>query len=531
MERILSLLWPYCACFGLYPALFILLPAGRHTLPITPAPAEKYIFYWGTAQCDLTAANGFKSQMSVSQAEFKQMLLNPPKIWDGKTLLRDFSFKLGGMRITTADYVSRIGQLDETFGQNVVPGQLLRLTELQLDARTEGSIDITIQESAPKKENAARNVWQSAPASYLNSRWLERVIWGREEVYDTPNRDFFTAAEFWQTVQQLPVLEWKKHANPVPVSVSIQFADPGSTTFGLVARLDDESYKSMLANLENYRHLVKPGATISLILKTAEQHEELFQRRMVLVPDNDPRLALRRNRDTHTLRFRWGAWTDQVEFLYLRRLPDASGNPYPVDLPVGRAAGRPRAEVLEMLHLRPELWIDGQPVPAFFYRLSSDSASVRIPSGATVPEDFGKDIYSGTRERGVIQLDSFEVAGYDLPPITLFLNYFDIGNRLLVRNDFDALNAVQGSVRIKLLAPVFEKTDLSIDFSVPEQVKIALSIFEPDGRNVFLQEETYPAGQHTLKVPRSAFRRGGKHFCFLNTPFGVAKQEFEVKGE
>lgn len=519
------------ALFLLFFAIFRFGPGVSLISALTPVPAEKYIFYWGTAQCDLTEANGYKGELQITPETFRQMLLSTPRLWNGKTLVRDFSFKFEGKRVATADYVAQIAWLDSDFGQNVVAGQIFNITGLKLDEETTGAIKLTIRENETKKENNRRAAWQSPPAAYLNDRLLERVIWGREDVFDTPNRDFFTANEFWQTIRQIPVVEWKRYATPKSLAVSIQFHQLGASAFGLVSPLEDESYRRMLEHLENYRHLVKPGASVSLILKTTEQHDEMFQRRMIIVPDNDSRLALRRNRDAHTLTFRWGVWGEKIEHLYLQRLPGPTGEPILADEPTGRGSGFPRAELLAMLETRPELWIDGQRLPEFSFRISSDSISISIGPEDYIPDTFRSEIKSSSRERGMLQLDSFQVAGYDLPPITLFLNYFDPGNRLLVRNDFESLTAVQGSVRIKLDPPRFDKTDLYFDFSVPEQVRAVLSIFEPQGRNVFKQEDMFTAGQHTVKVPRSDFRQAGKYICFLNTPFGVARQEFVMDGE
>jgi hypothetical protein len=132
----------------------------------------------------------------------------------------------------------------------------------------------------------------------------------------------------------------------------------------------------------------------------------------------------------------------------------------------------------------------------------------------------------------MLQMDSFQVAGYDLPATTFFLNFFEPLNRLQVLNDFKVLMAAQGSARIKLNPPAYEKTDLYFEIVIPELVKGTLSIFEPEGaRNVFTMEESFSAGTHRIRVPRNVFRNTGKHFCFLNTPFGVAKQEFVVQGE
>ncbi|HRI58676.1 MAG TPA: hypothetical protein PK228_03105, partial [Saprospiraceae bacterium] len=56
----------------------------------------KYILYWGQHQCDFTEANGYKGNLSLSPAGFRQMLLHAPSIWDGVRLIRDFTFTLEG---------------------------------------------------------------------------------------------------------------------------------------------------------------------------------------------------------------------------------------------------------------------------------------------------------------------------------------------------------------------------------------------------------------------------------------------------
>lgn len=520
----------------LLSALYLLIvssPLTARAAPaLTPASVAKYIFYWGTLQCDLTEANNFKATLSATPPEFRQMLLNKPRLWNGTTLNSDISFHFDGRPVNTKDYESRIGQLDTAYGQKVVPGQIFQLTGLKLDDRTEASIILTIREPETKKENSRRMPWQPSQASSLNEQLLERVIWGREDIYDISNRDFFTVTEFWQTVRQFPVVEWKRYATPKPIAVSVLFPEFGNTTFGLAGTLEEESFRHLLDNLENYRHLVKPGTSILLVLKTAEQHDELFQKRMVIVPDNDPRLALRRNRDTHRLTMRWGGWEERIDRLYLSRLPGAQGQNLPVDMPVTRGRGCSRADALAMLPLRPEIWIDDQRLPEFSYRLSSDSSAANVGPGENVPESFEREIKSSILERGMLQMDSFQVAGYDLPATTFFLNFFEPLNRLQVLNDFKVLMAAQGSARIKLNPPAYEKTDLYFEIVIPEPVKVTLSIFEPEGaRNVFTMEESFSAGTHRIRVPRNVFRNTGKHFCFLNTPFGVAKQEFVVQGE
>lgn len=497
--------------------------------PPVKAPAEKYIFYWGSLQCDLTETNGYKGAISLPPAAFRRMLLQPPRLWDGKMLLKSFQFDLEGKRIDTENYLPQLGDLDVAFGQKVVPGQVLRLGGLRLDTRIEARIDFQIIAPEQKDEKSARTNWSPFPSNYVNTRLVSRVVWGREDAYDVSNRDFFTVAEFWQTVRLMPVVEWQPYSTPQGVTASIRFPDLATSSFSLTARLDEEDYRRLLGNLDNYKHLAHPGATVDLALFAAESYTELFQKTMTLVTDNDPRLALRRNRDQHMLVLQMGKWQEKIQDLYLFYARDAQGQLIPVDQPISRRSGYSTVDPKALFSGPFEVWIDGSPVPGASCRLTVSGDTFRLQTGETLPDTLVQTISRLAQKDAKILLDSFSVPGYDLPAIDITLSYYNPFDRLPVRNQFDSLYAASSTVLVKIKPPTYSQNHYYFDFELPVAAPARFSIFEPGGWNVFVSEDQFSTGLQTMRVPRSAFRNPGKHYCFLNTPLGVAKMEFEVE--
>lgn len=495
--------------------------------------AARYIFYWGTQQCDLTQANDYKGQLNLTPPGFRQILLSPPKVWNGSALLRDFSFKLEGITVSTSDYTARLGELDAALGPKASIGAVLRLTDLPLAEGVSGAVDIRITDPENEKEFAPfRGNWTSN-APYLNEYLLERAVWGREDITRMSDRDFFTVSEFWQTVRQQPYAEWRPSAEPQTIRATVSFQGPDQGSFGLSTLLsDDMEYRQMLNNLNNYKHLARPGNIISLELQTARNYERLYKKQLTLVADNDARLLLRRSRDTHTLQIEWGNYRETLDGLYLSKFTQADGKTAAVDGPVARIAmlsSDPASKTAlfgEPLVCR----IDGEPLSGVSFRLSIAGETYDMVSGEPFGDSIAAKIAAKCDEKTGLQLDSFHLAGIDLPPLYFDIRFTAFRNSALVRNDLDILlKTASDSTPAELFPPLVTSQDIQISFSLPTDAFVMISIFEPNGRLAHLTEERYAAGQHRISVPRGVINSTGKHFVFLNTPFGVVKKEMELK--
>ncbi|MBK6932091.1 MAG: hypothetical protein IPH12_14990 [Saprospirales bacterium] len=503
--------------------------------PVSEAPAAgKYIFYWNNLQCTLLEETGYSGTLHTTPAGFRQMLLHTPYLWNGSTLLDHISFTLEGQRVDASrdghDYNRIISLLDETLGQRVASGQALRLTGLSLglDEAT-GSIDIILE--APQDQPASPAASRNTPtAGAMNTSVLEKVIWGREDIYENANRDFFSETEFWQTVQQLPYVEWKIYATPVPLAASIRISDPNQVSFGLVAVLEPAAYRSMVQRLEHYKHLLKPGSVVSLTIHTAEQHDQMFEKTMYIVAGSDPRLALRRNRDSHTLEIAWGGWREKLDNLYLLQLKDTQGNIIAADPPIQlNRSVFDEADFRAIVSARPDIRIDGQLQPEISFRLSAGGRTTVVGPGQPIPDSLDLVFPSEGAAQDIARLDSIQTPGYALPQLAIVINKYTLRTPLMVRNDFRALLATAGSVRIKLFDPVLAGNHYRIDYELPEPGRIILSVFDTEGTGLYVVDQQSGQGRNTAVMPKNIFIRPGKYHFFLNTLLGVAHQELVIE--
>lgn len=491
--------------------------------------SDKYIFYWGSLQADLTRPNNFHATAEVGVRAFRQMLLHAPNLWNGTALASQVSFRLDGHPITATrgeqDYVTRLGWLDETFSPSAIEGKVIHLTDLRLDDATTGSIDIHLKEPDTKPSSDVV-VWQTNTTSMINSQLLEQVAWGREDILDISNRDFFTENEFWQIIRLEPFVVWNQYVPQREIRAGIRIASRTLTEQGFTTVLESNPYRSMVANVANYKHLVRPGSSATLTLLT-DQHDRLYEKALNIVSDNDPRLTLRRNRDTHTLKIKWGALEQSLRNLYLLDdLRDPEGQLVSVDVLRDLRYTINRGELESMLAHRPELWIDDQNVPDLSFRLSAGDWSAHIPAGEQMPDSLAA---TSIPANATLRLHGLQAVGYDLGAVAFSLNFIQANEAILWRNRLSSLLMAPGSARIVLHPPVLQPKAYSVAFELKEPAFVVLSVFEPDGWAVHTLEEKFTAGTHRVEIPLSAFRNSGKHYLFLNTPFGVAKEEFEAR--
>jgi len=478
-------------------------------------------------QADLTRANNFHATAEIGVRAFRQMLLHAPNLWNGTALAAQVVFRLDGHPITATrgeqDYIARLGWLDENFSGPAAEGQVVHLTDLQLSEVGTGSIDIRLKEPETKPATEV-SVWQSNTTSMLNEQLLEQVAWGREDILEISNRDFFTENEFWQIIRLEPFVVWNPYVPQREIRAGIRIASRALTEQGFTTVLESNAYRSMLVNVANYKHLVRPGSSCTLTLHT-DQHDRLYEKALNIVSDNDPRLTLRRNRDTHTVKIKWGGLEQTLRNLYLiGDLRDPQGQLVSVDASQDMRYTVNIGELGSMFDQRPELWIDDLKVPDLSFDLSAGDWSAHVPAGEPMPDSLSA---IAVPAKTTLRLHGLQAVGYDLGAVAFSMNFIQTTELILWRNRLSSLLMAPGSARISLNPPVLQPKTYSVTFELKEPAFVVLSIFEPDGWNTYTLEEKFTAGTHSVEIPRSVFRNPGKHYLFLNTPFGVARREFE----
>jgi len=394
--------------------------------PPKPAQSAKYIFYWGQQQCDLSAEQEYKGRISLPPAAFRQMLLSTPKLWNGSGLVADFNFDLQKFKVNSKDYLAQIAALDQQFGQTAAAGQVFSITGLHLGNGISAQIHLELTE--PDKEKKQLFGAQGY-APFLNGQMMEAVVWGQEEKFEISERDFFTVDEFWQILGQEPYLEWKSWQKVHPVIAELQIIDAEEVTLSLRFRLEESAYSEYIKQVRVYQHLIKPGIRATLLLQTSNQYERLYQKSLQLVAEGDNRLRLRRNRDFHTLKFRWRAWNESIENLYLKSVPNVQGVLQPVDQPVNRWAFS--STFMDSINVwaaqAPQIWLDNELVENASYILhTQDSIVYQVENGQFDPAQL-QQIFTHDRVfTNGWSISNIELPGYDLPYIQLSLrnNFF-----------------------------------------------------------------------------------------------------------
>lgn len=522
-----------CLAFGAFQAFAFQLADGAAPVPVT---TSKYIFYWEKHQCTLSESNDYQGHIEISPTGFRQMLLSAPKLWNGRELLKDLQFKLEGEDVFTSNYTSQLAELDARLGPLAVAGSTLNLTDLLLGDGKKATIRIQIKEDTEKP----LPVYGFSPAqeqNQLNTQWLDRVVWGREDIYETSDRDFFTVQEFWQTIRQEPLVEWNPYVEPQTIRIDVRLTSAGKTSMGVVSNLAEMTYADFLNQLETYRYMVHPGAMVSLNLQTAGQYDQLFKKTMLIVGDQDPRLRLRRKRDQHTLSLRWGEWYEKINGLYLQRLMTPEGDALSADMPITRNSSMTFSERKSLvedkawLSQKPVYTIDGEPVSGeLTMRVTvSDTISFWVNT-RTLESDSLEQYFKDGLFHYKMAIDSVQIEGFDLPPMTFNLYLLMLKKPNLVGNTLEDLEKETSKfARIRLESPVRTEKGYRFGFQIPDRSYVSFSVFEPDGWNTYVEDDMVPSGSHHFEVPFSAFRNKGKHLAFLNTPFGVVKVAFEVE--
>ncbi|MBL7782893.1 MAG: hypothetical protein JNM22_16815 [Saprospiraceae bacterium] len=508
-----------------------LTASAQYADAIAPRPASpgKFIFYWGQQQCDLTAEQQYTSRMRLTAPEFRQMLLSTPKLWNGAGLVPDFSFYLQQVQVQTKDYLTQIAALDQQFVQVATAGQTLNITRLPLGNGLEAHIDIDI--IAPKSENLVYGYQGYAP--FLNNRSLQTVVWGQEDKFECSRRDFFTVSELWQIFGQEPYIEWNPWVEPHSLLAEFQIIDDEAVTMALRFELDKLPYSDFVHQARVFQHLVKPGVRVTLLLQTADEYENLFQKSMQLVPDGDERLHLRRDRDFHTLEFRWNDWFEKIEYLYLSAYPGADGNPAPVDgLIIRRSFLRSRVDsVASWAQTPPSLLLDEEVLAGASYTIHlGDSQQYRVENGLFEPEKFLAAFSTDTLRQRAWRITDIVVPGFTVPTIqiTTFQN-FRTRNALMALNTLNDLRINATTIpHYNIQAPVKEGGQWKFKVEAPGNVDLIFSVFGPNGLGQHVEDTIVKTGDNTFSVPVNALYENGKYLAFLNSVYGVAKVEFEI---
>ncbi len=482
--------------------------------------SERFIFYWGNAQATLTVENQYRAQWKLKPAAFQQMLLQRPRLWNGRTMEERVCFRLENVPVVAtrdeAEYETLLSELHKRFAIEATPGQRYALTDLALTPQLLGNIEILIEEGTPSRQDPSARE-QRYSGFWMDQRLLAAVTWGwgSSESY---HRDYFTPQEALQILLQQPAVVWQAGVAPQPVYADIQFAwdDEGQHSFR--ALLDDpDAYQQIIQRINRYLFLLRPGVRVTLSLYS-NRYDRLYEHTLRLVSDTDPRLALRRQRDGHRVHLKWGPVEHTWEALYLTCFKSPSGEILPADPSLTVWLTLARAFLPELLTHRPALWIDDVRIPDLTFSLSAGQYTVRLSAEETPPlEDLQGNADSTLR----LYLHHLSAAGYDLSGVS-------VGIHFIAAQPLPLPPPRRSASILVLYQPALSHDAVEITFDLPASTTVHLNILSSQNTAVYHLEGFYSAGRHTLSLPRRHLPASGAYEITLITSYGSVNQPFVI---
>lgn len=511
-------------CTGLL-AFGLIAPALGQTADGSPARTptpEKFIFYWGTAQAALTADNQYRAEWTLQPREFRQMLLQAPYLWNGRTMTERVAFRLNGLPVMATrgqqHYEASTVELYERFSDKIAHGQTFAITDLALTPERVGAIDIRLAEPPAASDGTVVIPPERYPVSWLDRNMVAAVQWGLER-HEVLERDFFTPREALEILSQQPAVEWQPHLLPQPVYADVQITQPGGAQHGSRVLLSDpEAYRQILHYARQYRFLLRPGTLVNLSLYSS-RYDRLYEHILRLVDENDPRLALRRHRDAHRARLQWGPLTHEWTNVYLTSVESSNGTQRPADLPYVVRFTLARASLTELSTNRPLLWVDDTRVTDLAFSLSANGTTIHVPpdmSLPALPSLADSALYT-------VRLHDLQAAGYDLSGLAAAVTFIPVQTPRLPQHA-----AATTPSALTLYLPALTPEAAEVTFYLPEATTLSIAVENNQRTTLHTINGFYSAGRHSISLPRRLFSAPGSYIVALKTPYGEARQPLEI---
>ncbi|MEY3239562.1 MAG: hypothetical protein RIR11_1000 [Bacteroidota bacterium] len=522
-------------------------------LEVDAATPEKCIFYWGDMQSVLLQKNNYEAEISVSPHNFRKSMFSQPSLWNGKSLIRDFQFKFEQMDISVATNKEFFNQLipilDINYAQTAKAGDQFIIENLPITDGYMGCIKITINKDTLE---VTKQRYDFVDAGInANFKALDRVDWGQfihsESVAD--DRDFFTVQEFWQTLNSAPSLKWKDDKAKEKMLILINFHDISTKLNSLVIEFDSINYSQNIENLmKPYAHLIIPGLAVRLELKTANQYHTELQSLLQIVADDDPRLALKRPKNTHQFSVEWGElrWKSNQ---YLQSFPTTDGDQRYADrssflmlqdwtnpelYEIGDAFNRTK-KLKEMLATRPIIRVDGKEVWPYSFDIQFNKTSYSIAENELLPYDLQDKVYgvlTNPNEPSSVFFTLKNIkskSGYVFDPLEL--NCFLGGYVEQNYASFDYLKRQPQSAKFTLNPPSpnpISDGNLRVEVVVPHGANVVLTVFDEKGKSRYRDSKDFPVGLAYFTVPAGMLEKG-INYIFVSTPWGSRSATVQKK--
>ena len=530
-------------------------------LRATAAEETPYIFYWGAIQCRFLHNEGDKryfAEVHISPDVFRESLKREPRLWNGQSLEQKLSFQLHNLNISSDYYdetkYSACRKLVEEYVVSLQESDYAKITRIGLPGGQFGQIEVFLDAASPGwlPKNTSINNWRTNPAREIHPEPKPRMEWGKDHLH-TSGRQFFSISEFWKMVEQDAVIRRANEDILIPENIYTYMLKDGKYVDARLPANEDgaRTWPETRERLHELKDLIVPGTTVyfdwladrlqtdtfTYFAEPLARSKTYFPHISValfdLVPDNDPRLALR-NEDLHGYNFEWGNYSGKLYSMYAKTYLRINGQLDTViysdraDYLENRmfTAG----EIVQMLELPARFYREKEQMNDFAFTLQYKDRTVEIRDGVC-PADLISYMRTRLKPQDTIKLSGFKAAGFDvdLPRVYINLEVKANNPKPPLRPTYAPATAIPANqVRIYPPVPNPAQDQAQLRFYLPKAGKADFLIIDAAGKVVWRLAGSYSAGDNSVLVRTSELGAKGWFTVSLETPFGTVQEQLVV---
>lgn len=489
-----------------------------------------YIFYWGQLTCYIEKdplTDKYKGILRLKPVEFRQSVNREPRMWNGQSLETHLSFELNGLLVrSNYDLPEVYGagrQKLQDFAFSIKPGVHIDISRLGLPNGRNATVTLLFDDApegyGPKAPS--ETVWSEPGNNTAFGMEWGYFTWGNYLHSQKRERDFFTAAEFWNMIAS-PPQHYREDGEPSQLTYCsvtlLPLRNGDALEISLTHDRNDatvyERHKMRLNDL--FKNELRPDVFVYVEFRKTPGDVAISGGVMRIVEDNNPALELRHDH-LHKYTFEWGSFARAEPMKYGRAFPDKNGNLVAVDKNSRQSVRMPLDEVKKMLGLTPYFWEDDDLLNGLQFRVQYQEFGAEYAGKAGLPGIFKQEVLEKLRINDTLTLTNFVASGRNLTrhTIEIIAGENDPKPRLAVRNKSAQLKTVRLNVR-----PNPAHDQATVDITLPEAGQGLFTVTDAMGVVRFSLETDFHAGITPFKLPLAQIKAKGALCLRLDMPYG-----------
>jgi hypothetical protein len=388
-----------------YLIIFIMLccNCALHAQPVAQVTEstgiiEKYIFYWGDFQAELSAESNYSAQQKISSTKLLEALHKRPYIWNGHQMTRQLRFKVADQWVEFDEQTPIPNDNMDALYRHIEPqciaGNTISITAIPLSPTQTGRIDWVVE--APTVVEISPKEAEYRFTSY--GKGIESIKWGPIRSSNAPN--YLTMDQFQAMLDSEPLFNWfdQSAAENLELNVSIQ-AEYGqvhviAAYLPQTDRYENDyqlpDYRTMVNSMRrSMAHLFKAGTKITFAYTTAKQHDKQAGGTIILMEPDPVQHNTLSPPILQEVEIKWGTSSQKIK-MYLTQIKQQDGRLVSVDLwtPIESKnqlyLNQDSTDFWSLWGKAPEILVNGRAVKGLQFTLSHDEDYAQV-AGAPLP--------------------------------------------------------------------------------------------------------------------------------------------------